>query len=197
MRILKLNLLSILFIGLSLTGCKDQKEEKPTDGEKTQSELTEKSITKEDQNSASKKDTELSMVVANYLDLKDALVADDNEKAQEAGGKLYASLQEFKKVSSEYDKEKEVNEIINDATEQAEHISESPIEHQREHFDFLSEDFIDLLAITGSPEALYKIYCPMYNDNKGANWLSRTKDVKNPYFGSKMINCGEVKKEIK
>lgn len=197
MRILKLNLLSILFIGLSLIGCKNQEEKKTTDNEKSPAEATKSHAAKENKEDMSGKDSELGVIVANYLDLKDALVADDNEKAQEMGGKLYTSLQEFKKVSSEYDKEKEVDEIIKDATEQAEHISESPLEHQREHFDFLSEDFIDLLAITGSPEALYKIHCPMYNNNKGANWLSRTKDIKNPYFGSKMINCGEVKQEIK
>jgi Cu(I)/Ag(I) efflux system membrane fusion protein len=34
-------------------------------------------------------------------------------------------------------------------------------------------------------------------DNKGAYWLSETKEIRNPYFGDKMMTCGEVKKEFK
>ncbi|KKM63345.1 hypothetical protein LCGC14_1512330, partial [marine sediment metagenome] len=87
-------------------------------------------------------------------------------------------------------------DIIEDAKEHAEHISESPIGHQREHFDVLSKDMIDLIAITGTEEKLYQDFCPMYNDNKGAQWLSATKEIKNPYYGAKMMSCGSVQKEI-
>lgn len=44
---------------------------------------------------------------------------------------------------------------------------------------------------------LYVEYCPMAFDNKGAVWVSSTKEVRNPYFGEKMLNCGEVKEIIK
>jgi hypothetical protein len=37
----------------------------------------------------------------------------------------------------------------------------------------------------------------MYNNNKGASWLSETKEIKNPYLGKKMPDCGEVKEEIR
>jgi hypothetical protein len=36
----------------------------------------------------------------------------------------------------------------------------------------------------------------MANNNKGALWLSEVKEIKNPYFGSKMLTCGSVKKQI-
>jgi hypothetical protein len=36
----------------------------------------------------------------------------------------------------------------------------------------------------------------MYNDKKGAIWLSETKEIKNPYYGKKMLTCGNVKEEI-
>ena len=29
-------------------------------------------------------------------------------------------------------------------------------------------------------------------DNKGAYWLSEEKEIRNPYFGSKMLTCGET-----
>ena len=97
----------------------------------------------------------------------------------------------------EYEAEQqELKEIIEVAKEHAEHISGSDITHQREHFDMLSVDIKDLLAITGTDRKLYQAHCPMYNENKGAIWLSETAEIKNPYFGSKMLNCGSVQAEI-
>jgi hypothetical protein len=55
---------------------------------------------------------------------------------------------------------------------------------------------IDLIDIVGTSQKLYQAYCPMYNNNKGAQWLSVTKEIKNPYYGSKMMDCGEVQREI-
>ncbi|MBC9795264.1 DUF3347 domain-containing protein [Sinomicrobium sp. FJxs] len=36
----------------------------------------------------------------------------------------------------------------------------------------------------------------MYNENEGGKWLSADSEVKNPYFGQKMLSCGKVQKEI-
>jgi hypothetical protein len=44
---------------------------------------------------------------------------------------------------------------------------------------------------------LYVEYCPMAFDDKGASWLSSSKEIRNPYFGDKMLTCGEVKETIK
>ncbi|PKP34687.1 MAG: hypothetical protein CVT98_10650 [Bacteroidetes bacterium HGW-Bacteroidetes-15] len=46
-------------------------------------------------------------------------------------------------------------------------------------------------------ETIYVQHCPMADNNKGADWLSSEKEIKNPYFGSSMLKCGEVTKEIK
>jgi hypothetical protein len=37
----------------------------------------------------------------------------------------------------------------------------------------------------------------MYNNNKGAIWLSETKEIKNPYLGKDMDTCGSAKEELK
>lgn len=49
-----------------------------------------------------------------------------------------------------------------------------------------------VLAIAG--EKIYVDYCPMYNDNKGAIWLSETKEIKNPYWEKKWIPVAQSKK---
>ncbi|MEA3224871.1 MAG: hypothetical protein U9Q07_02900, partial [Planctomycetota bacterium] len=45
-------------------------------------------------------------------------------------------------------------------------------------------------------KTLYKTYCPMAFDDKGADWLQLDEDILNPYFGASMLLCGEVKEVI-
>lgn len=139
---------------------------------------------------------ETDAILTTYLFMKDALVNEDSKIAAEAGGDLVKQFKDFSSESYAQNDQQELQDIIEDATEHAQHISESPIDHQREHFDMLSKDMIDLIAITGTSKKLYQDYCPMYNNDKGAHWLSDSKEIRNPYFGSKMMNCGEVIKEI-
>ena len=103
-----------------------------------------------------------SEVVADYLTLKNALVSDDKDGAATAGEKLEGSLKDFDTSKFSDEQRAELTDIIEDATEHAEHIAKSDIGHQREHFDILSKDVIDLLAIAGSERTLYQAYCPMY-----------------------------------
>ena len=95
-------------------------------------------------------------------------------------------------------KHKEYMEIAENAKENAEHISDNTgkIDHQREHLASLSKDVSDLITLFGTTQKLYQDYCPMYNDGKGAVWISEAKTIKNPYYGSKMLTCGSVKKEF-
>ena len=45
--------------------------------------------------------------------------------------------------------------------------------------------------------AIYYQHCPMANDGKGANWLSKEEEIKNPYFGSMMLSCGKTIETLK
>ena len=133
-------------------------------------------------------------VLNDYFNLKDALVADDNAKAKNLGGVLAKSLKAFDTSKYSGNEQSELNDIIEDATEHAEHISESDIAHQREHFKVLSKDITDMVAITGTEVRLYEQFCPMYDG--GTAWLSTKEEVRNPYYGSKMLKCGKVQREI-
>ncbi|MCP9200194.1 MULTISPECIES: DUF3347 domain-containing protein [Christiangramia] len=141
-----------------------------------------------------KSDIKAEAVLSDYFNLKDALVGDDTKKAAQSGTKLVASLKAFDTKSYSKEEQEELADIIEDATEHAEHISESAIDHQREHFKTLSKDITDMVAITGTKNTLYEQYCPMYD--KGSAWLSSSNEVKNPYYGSKMLKCGKVQKTI-
>jgi len=133
-------------------------------------------------------------VLNDYFNLKDALVADDHEKAKSLGATLENSLASLDVSSYDANQQQELNDIMADAKEHAEHISESEIDHQREHFKILSKDVIDMIAITGTDMKLYEQFCPMYDG--GSAWLSMNEEVRNPYYGSKMLNCGKVQREV-
>ncbi|QGY45840.1 DUF3347 domain-containing protein [Maribellus comscasis] len=139
-----------------------------------------------------------SAIIDNYLALKDALVADNSKKAANSGKMLFEAFEEFDISAQPKSEQKELGEIIEVAREHAEHISENDgnIEHQREHFEMLSTDVKDLVIITGTDRDLYQIFCPMYNNNEGGSWLSASSEIKNPFFGSKMLKCGSVQQNI-
>lgn len=141
-------------------------------------------------------DTRAEAILTDYFNLKDALVNDDNGKAKELGNTLAKSLKAFDASNYSDNEQSELKDIIEDATEHAEHISESDINHQREHFKILSKDVTDMVAITGTDKKLYEQFCPMYNNNEGGAWLSMNKEIRNPYFGSQMLKCGKVQREI-
>lgn len=174
---LTLGIVAIAFLTLSVASCKDAKTENNTHSEMS---------------AGGESNTE--MVLKEYFDLKDALVADDNLKAKEHGGTLAKKLKNIDVAKYQDAKKAELIEIIEDAVEHAEHISESDISHQREHFKVLSKDITDMVAIAGTENTLYQQFCPMYDG--GSAWLSMSEDIKNPYYGSKMLKCGKVQKEI-
>lgn len=148
-------------------------------------------------NPVSKKDIDIRAIVASYLSLKNALAADDDTKAAAAGKALKSDMETLDRASFTEEQSKVFNDVAPDMEEHAGHIADNAgnIDHQREHFVVLSKDIDDLLAVFGSPEKLYKDFCPMADNNKGAIWISETKEIKNPYFGKKMATCGNIKKE--
>ena len=59
-------------------------------------------------------------------------------------------------------------------------------------FEPLSNGFYALLQRfgRGGDKAVYRFYCPMAFDDRGAYWLQDTKKLANPYFGAEMLRCG-------
>lgn len=140
----------------------------------------------------------INTVLRDYLKLKNALVKDDSAAASFLGQSLYST---FYKIDSKLlDAESEVQylKIAADAITHAKHIGNNSgkISHQRQHFVFLSNDIYALLKIFKTDQKIYRDYCPMANGGKGAIWISEMLDIQNPYFGSAMRNCGELKEVL-
>lgn len=203
--------LSLAFLSLTAMSCKDNKKENMDDDMHSEVPAGEAGMSNDGDNhhdGDAKMDhdnmdmasndgqmTNAKQVMADYMTLKNALVATDQAEAAKAGNKIVGSLKSFDMSAYTAEQQTELKDIITDATEHAEHIGESEMPHQREHFKILSKDMVDMVAITGTDATLYQQFCPMYD--KGSAWLSMEKDIKNPYYGNKMMTCGKVEKEIK
>jgi len=198
---------NVMIAGLALvlfsaTACKDGNKNEPA--APMSNEMHQKSMDDMMDDKPMNEDDEMAMnngqdakaeaILTDYFKLKDALVADDNAKAKELGASLATTLGKLNISEYTDTQQSDLKDIVEDAVEHAEHISESDIAHQREHFKVLSKDVTDMVAITGTENTLYQQFCPMYDG--GSAWLSTSKDVKNPYYGSKMLTCGKVQKEI-
>lgn len=115
-------------------------------------------------------------VFQHYLKLRTALVNDDGDDAA-AAGNLAESLGE------DYPELREVAATI---------AATDEVAAQRVSFAVMTERIEPLLSrgITGG--TIYKQYCPMAFDNDGAEWFSDAKEIRNPYFGERMLKCGKI-----
>ncbi|HVU96861.1 MAG TPA: DUF3347 domain-containing protein [Puia sp.] len=138
-------------------------------------------------------------ILGGYLQLKNALANDNGNDAATAGNTMVDAFQKIDTSALTPAQKKTYADVQDDAREHAEHIGKNAanVPHQREHFDMLSKDMYELVKTFGAGQPLYKDSCPMYNDGKGAIWLSELKGIKNPYLGKKMPTCGTVKEELK
>lgn len=130
------------------------------------------------------KDDKVQDIYNNYLKLKDVLVSSNSLGAREAGKELAAALSKF--------------DGCENTAGLATKISQTDdLKLQRTHFTALSADIVALMkhADVNSGE-LFVQYCPMANDGDGGYWLAAEKEVRNPYYGDEMLNCGEVKETI-
>ncbi len=128
-----------------------------------------------------------SPLLISYYGLKEALIISNADAAATRAGEFAKALNSLDK---DIVKEDSRNALLSDAGA----ISKTNnLTIQREKFAALSANMYALAKTTKlSPEPVYLQYCPM----KKASWLSSSKAIKNPYYGSAMLTCGSVKETL-
>jgi len=134
-----------------------------------------------------------------YLDITSALAKDDEAAARTAVERTLTSLKEMPVQLLEGDAE---NAWVEQSTQMGEWLKvmqdADGIDKMRLSLDSLTDALANTLEVFGvSPDPpIYEAHCPMALDGKGAEWLQRGAEVRNPYFGQSMISCGEVLGEV-
>lgn len=138
--------------------------------------------------------TELNKLLTTYLDLKDALVADDFEAAEDHGNKLENQLEGTEDSKFEGNAAGAWESYkIQLKNELSKITSANDIAQQRAAFDEFSAVVIKFTkAFNPLDEKLYVQHCPMADNDRGADWLSLSEEIRNPYYGEAMLTCGEV-----
>ncbi len=127
------------------------------------------------------KDDRLNAIYPQYVKLTKALVDNDAAAARIAANAIGEGVSKLQLKES---LKREADKIV----------ATADIELQREAFASLSSELIALIEQSGvQAGTLYVDFCPMAMEDKGASWISTAKDIRNPYFGEKMLTCGGVK----
>jgi len=137
-----------------------------------------------------------SKLMDDYFHLKDNFITESDTLINTYAGKLAGDADSLQLGELKAD-----STLISTAKAMAQGISadlkgllgEKDIEAKRKSFQMISEQVYDLVRVVQyDREVVYHQHCPMAFDNAGANWLSRSTDVRNPYLPKKMLTCGEV-----
>lgn len=120
-------------------------------------------------------------VFQNYLNLRSALVNSDAGEAATAAGNMAETFADARPQL------RDLAQAIADTDDLA---------VQRQHFSELTAGMGDVLEEEISGGTIYRMHCPMAFDGAGADWYSEVDEVRNPYFGDKMLTCGSVTAEI-
>jgi hypothetical protein len=192
---MKKYLFLLLMFGVCVVGCKnkeDKQAETPAEEAKTA-----------DGNQYSETfTTSFNNVLSAYYGLKDAFVKSDTVAVNTAGTQLKSLLDSLKLDEVQQKDTVAFSSISGRPADASAEITamlgEKDIEKKRESFEMISGVFYDLMrAVRPAGVTAYYQYCPMAFNDKGAYWLSNADSIRNPYFGKKMLTCGEVKETLK
>jgi hypothetical protein len=131
------------------------------------------------------KDNDLNAVYQHYVHLTTSLINEDAAEARIAANAIETGARDLPGGSSLATSASKISKTGN-------------IEQQRTSYSELSSEMIELVKKSGlAAGEVYIDYCPMAMNDKGAYWLSGNKEIANPYFGDKMLSCGEIKEVLK
>lgn len=180
----KLSLFFLASFALAISSCKDNSAKTEPEIVTVDNTQAETKVYEIAQVEAEFNDPKMEAVFNQYLQVQAALVNTDATKTSAEASKLEILLKEMKA------EETTLNAV-------AAMAGSEDIKVQRENFEPLSMGMEKMLQGTLKSGMLYKQFCPMAFNNKGAYWISSSRDILNPYFGDKMLKCGRVDAEIK
>ncbi|QDS89011.1 Cation efflux system protein CusB precursor [Rosistilla ulvae] len=137
---------------------------------------------------------QLSGFVAPYLQLSQALAAEDLEAAKRAVEPLHQRLAGLLPIVSEAKAVEVWGKEKRDLSEIVARLQEANnLAALRSGFALLSEQMLSLERMFGLPtdETLYELHCPMAFAGRGASWLQSDDAVRNPYYGASMLRCAD------
>jgi hypothetical protein len=187
-----ISVLILLVAGVSVYFIFFKKDKKQPEGEK------QKPLALEDNTSAFNKS--YNTVLAAYINVKDALVASDTAKASAAARQLAIAADSLQVQEIKGDsmlKETARNFASTVSSSALGLAGENDIKNKRKEFQMIADAMWTLTqTVQYDGQKLYWHYCPMAFNNSGAYWMSNERQIRNPYFGNEMLECGSVQDSL-
>ncbi len=178
--------------------CQYERVGKTAAAETSKSEISTASVMETKDAIDSNKADQLKPVFDNYFAVKDALVKTDEATASASAKALVTAINSVQTEKLDMSVHTIWMNVVNNLKVEAQHIADAKeTNSQRNSFIALSENIYQLIKVSKQDTPTYYQHCPMANDGKGANWLSKENNIKNPYFGSMMLSCGKTVETIK
>ena len=137
--------------------------------------------------------TAFALLTNPYFALKDALVKTDAVAAAAQAEAFQAAIKAVDMNKLSHDEHTVWMKVMGKlATDAAGITKNKDVAKQRVAFASLSNTLYELLKVSKVDGPIYYQHCPMFNEGKGAHWLSKENAVKNPFFGAQMISCGST-----
>jgi Cu(I)/Ag(I) efflux system membrane fusion protein len=143
---------------------------------------------------------QLGLVFDHYLELQNALASDDSEAAKEKAERLNKAVKEVDmNLLGGGARTVWVEALKKVNTGLSQILKAGDLEGFRSGFEPLSVGLAEAIYHLGLDRhgSVFELYCSMAFDDKGAMWLQEDEDIRNPYFGAAMLQCGEVRRRIK
>jgi Cu(I)/Ag(I) efflux system membrane fusion protein len=135
----------------------------------------------------------LNSMLGAYDRIRDSLAKDRLEGVAGQAVALRGFIRQLISSSPELIKEEGYRNALTKLRRTAESFDARNLEDARAQFGFFSADLIAFLKLNPAlmDHPLYTVTCPMWKESP-AQWLQTTPQVKNPYLGTKMPDCGQV-----
>jgi len=143
--------------------------------------------------------SEVETVLESYFRVHAALCRDDLGGAKQAVGVFWTAVGNVNTILLGGPAQKIWGPARIALLEQLSRLAKaSNIEDARAAFDPVSTCMWDIVSRfkTASAKPVFHFFCPMAFDHRGARWLQADAPVRNPYFGSAMLDCGKLTDRI-
>lgn len=154
--------------------------------------------------------TAVATALKSYFGLSAALVNADTAKAKESTREFIKLMDSIPMVELQKDTtgiyDIAMSSFSNIKSNALSLLTQTDITELRKDFSMVSENLYPFFKVINyEGEKMYWQNCPMaFGDDKGANWISETVEIVNPYLGKNhpefkatMLHCGSIKDTIK
>jgi len=123
-----------------------------------------------------------------YLKVQKALAGDSTAGVKAAAGEILSSAKMLDVNSVKGEHKDHYKKVPGDIISAAQSLSTAKdLKQTRDAFKMLSKPMA-MWASMAKPQGTYVMYCSMAN----GSWLQDSNILRNPYYGSEMLACGEI-----